>query len=309
MENTFELNNKITSLDFYLSNIFEASYLHQIISEFYSDGPLKGTTDELFGLPLDTSEITHQPNLYSLNETQRKIAFQKFTGTSIYRTCKELYEYAVNGIFTHQHWIDIVEDVNIYLQHIHSDFSPIHPNTQIIVDLALLRFGIDGELDEKTFFCGSKEFKVIALMANLDERTVKNAHSQGLFNGDAGDFDFRAIKLWLSTKRGFTSTKGLGSKEELSLSNIKTASDFGNFLKEKRENLGALFDMKVFQTKHYLFDKKTVQELENGFFNLPLNTVSILADCYYLNEIDFLECVMNVFFSCELEKIRGSAHG
>lgn len=304
--NFFDLGNKIISLDAYLSNIFEASYLHQIITENYSDGHLEGSTDKLFGLPAGTSQITHQPSLYSLDKKSQEIAMQTFMNTSIYHACRNLYEYAVNGIPTNEHWSDIVEDVNIYLQHIHSDFSPIWPNTRVIVDLALLRFGIDGEQDSNYFICDFDKFRVIALMADLDERTVKNAHSQGFFNGDSGDFDFNAIKLWLSTKRGFIPTKGLIKKDEHSLNEIKTASDFGCFLKEKRKSLGALFDLKVFQTKHYLFDKKTVTELENGFFNLPLNTVSILANAYYLDENEFLECVMNVFFSSELEKIRGS---
>ncbi|RZJ22859.1 MULTISPECIES: hypothetical protein [unclassified Acinetobacter] len=301
----FELDNKIISLESYLSNIFEASYLHQIITENYSDDYLKGSTDKLFGLPPESSEIIHQPSLYSLDEELQKVAKQTFMNTFICNACLTLYEYAVNGIPTSEHWSDIVEDVNIYLQHIHSDFSPISPNTRVIVDLALLRFGIDGEQDSNHFICDLDKFKVIALMADLDERTVKNAHSQGFFNGDSGDFDFNAIKLWLSTKRGFIPTKGLIKKNSQSLNEVKTAPEFGYFLKEKRESLGALFDLKVFQTKHYLFDKKTVVELENGFFDLPLNTVSILANAYYIDENEFLNCVMRVFFSSELEKIRG----
>ena len=132
-------------------------------------------------------------------------------------------------------------------------------------------------------------------MAGLDERTVKNAQVQGAFRGDTYDLDFDAIKLWLSSKKGFTKSQIRSSHSLSDLSLVNTKQEFGLFMKRKREELGALFDLKVFPTKHYSFDKKTVEQIEQGVFSLPLDSISPLAKEYGLNYKELLICIIRVF--------------
>jgi hypothetical protein len=304
-------DKKIISLDDFLETILMASISHQIIAEYYDlsqytneIGILQGSTEKIFGFPTKSIDINCTGE-FSLTEQQLKSAQSKFQSTYIYDLCKVLYEYAVLGEPMKHHWIDVIEDVDPYLQNISgADYSFLSDKVRVILDLARLRLYLDEPdyCDEIT-----KEFdlfQVIALMAQLDERTVKNAYSQGLFSGNTGDLDNQALSLWLKSKRSYIPTKGQSVSSDFEIKNVHTSDEFAALLVAQRDKLGKLFNIKVFQTQHFLFTKNTTHELESGFFNLPLNVIPILANAYLLNEKELLDCVMRVFFPKELVSIR-----
>lgn len=284
----------------FIENIFESTYCSFCIQEYFF-GPenlVKNTfnIDENFSL--------YQPNIEELTDTQRKQGFKVFTEMSIYSYLKELYEYAVEGILGKNHWVDLIEEVNFYFQHVESDFSQISEEAKLILDMAHLRFGMDGEKDLISFNYSNNPNQVIAKMAGLDERTVRNAASEGMFTHDGVSYHTEAIKIWLNNKKGFKRTKIDENHTGLQLDDIQTAQQFGQLISIQKANLGKLLDEKKFKASHYNFDKHTLLNLESGIFDLPLNTVSALANAFHFDEKALLHCIMRVFFAHELSLIK-----
>ena len=300
-------DRELITLKEFFKVMFEESVSHYGVLEHCNPEEMDGFTDRIFGLPKNSIEVSPTGEFF-LDKENRELAENNFKKKDIWLQCSELYEYAINGTKGSSSWYELIEKINIYMQMINSDFSPIFDDARILIDLGTLRFGIDQKLDHHTFRSEFDPFQIIALIAKLDERTVKNADSMGMFNGDAGHLDYQAIHAWLRTKRGFVPTKGLNDEQYLELSKITTSEQFGNFLKDKRTTLGKIFNVKTFSTSHFLFTKKTIDELESGQFNLPINVIPTIAGAYVLDERQLLNCVMKIFFPSELDMIKGESN-
>ena len=284
----------------FIEDIFESTYCSFCMQE-YLFGPNK-LVSNTFGIKSNFS--LYPPNMRELTDTEKKHAMKVFTEMNIYSYLEEIYEYAVEGVLGKNHWIDLIEEVNIYFQHVESDFSKISDEAKLILGMAHLRFGIDGERDLICFNYSSHPNQVIAKMAGLDERTVRNAASEGMFTQDGISYHAEAIKIWLNNKKGFKRTKVDENQTGLQLVDIKTAQQFSQLISTQKANLGKLLDEKKFKASHYSFDKHTLLNLESGIFDLPLNTVSALANAFHFDEKALLHCIMRVFFAHELSLIK-----
>ena len=294
------MSNENLTFRKFIENVLEATYCSFCMQEHFF-GP-KNLVSNAFGIEGNFS--LYQPNIHELVDAQREKALEAFTQMNIYSYLKELYEYAVEGIQGKSYWSDITEEINIYFQHVESDFSQISDEAKLILEMAFLRFGMDGERDLQHFNISNNPNKVIAKMAGLDERTVRNAASEGMFTTDRSSYDTEAIKIWLNTKKGFNRTKVDENNTGLQLQDVKTAQEFGQLISSQKISLGKMFDEKKFKTSHYSFSKQTLLNLESGIFDLPLNAVRALADALHFDEKDFLHCVMRVFFAYELSIIQ-----
>ncbi|WP_104516570.1 hypothetical protein [Acinetobacter indicus] len=90
---------------------------------------------------------------------------------------------------------------------------------------------------------------------------------------------------------------------------VNSSKRFGELISKQIEYLGNLFNPKVFISKHYSFDKNTVLKLQQGIFDLPLSAATIIANQLSLDEREFLNCVMRIFFPYELSIIQGGSNG
>ena len=139
----------------------------------------------------------------------------------------------------------------------------------------------------------------VALLANVDIRTVRNAISAGELVAKKYEsktfVDNTSARNWLHGRRGFTPTK-IDGASIAALSDISTPLEFGAFLSAQKVRLGLKTESKQFVAFHPAVDAKSLVELEGGLFRLPLDTVFQLADFYQVNRTEFLACVMRVFF-------------
>lgn len=147
----------------------------------------------------------------------------------------------------------------------------------------------------------------VAILANVDVRTVRNAISSGELiakKHDNGTFvEHSSARNWLHGRRGFTPTKIVGSTAH-KLSEISTPAAFGAFLTTQKVLLGLQTDAKKFVPFHYAVDGKSLADLEAGSFRLPIDAAFPLADFYRVDRKEFLACVMRTFFPAQLSTIQ-----
>jgi hypothetical protein len=293
-------------------SIFVSAFFSCNIMEHYLDA--KGLTAKTFGLDIQEKykdEIFgyQEPDVSRWSDELLADAKAHYRKSYVWNFFENIYDYAINGLEPKWHWTEVFDELPVYLQLIDTDYSKVDSDLYTLLSLAFLRYGIDGIYfqDGPCFFDGynSDPIKIIALMAKLDQRTVRNAQSEGAFKCGEGDFEFQAIKVWLSTKKGFVKSQFEQSTNEISLDEVNDSNEFGELIRKQIDYLGNSFNPKVFISKHYSFDKNTISQLQQGIFNLPLNTARIIANQLSLNETEFLRCVMRVFFAYELSLIKG----
>lgn len=207
-----------------------------------------------------------------------------------------LYDYAVDGIIAgHNDPSGIVIDGAEVIYFITSE------NYRPSIEWELIILQGDGRvgLDEGTSVLIDK----LALLANVDIRTVRNAISAGELIAEKKDgFIFIAnasSRNWLAGRRGFKPTKNINQKFD-DLSKISSPAEFSAFLVAQREAIGLEGDEKKLVVFHPSVDSKAILELERGAFKLSIDTAFPIADYYQLDRKEFLSCVMRVFFSEQL---------
>jgi hypothetical protein len=147
----------------------------------------------------------------------------------------------------------------------------------------------------------------IALLANVDLRTVRNAISAGdliaIKRDDTGLIENASAHRWLRGRKGFKPTILHENAARQNIATINTPAVLGAFLAERRRALGIDFgSRKVFVILPGVTSDALAQ-LESGIFSLPLDAVFPLADFYQINRDALLNCVMRVFYSEELKAL------
>lgn len=143
----------------------------------------------------------------------------------------------------------------------------------------------------------------VALLANVDVRTVRNAISAGALitfkQGDDVLVENESARQWLMGRKGFKPTIEIGGTMRL-LSAVVTPQEFGDFVRRQRtamENPNQSLDTYPGLTEEVLMDA------EAGVFRAPLNLVWPMADFYGVSREALLECVMRIYFSEALQTI------
>ncbi|WP_347456086.1 hypothetical protein ABEF89_00545 [Acinetobacter thermotolerans] len=308
-------NSNFLSKDDLFESLFYSAFTSSNIMEHYLES--EGLTAKAFGLDVENKHKEaifgfHEPRLSDFPGELLEDAKAHYRESVIWRMFDNVYDYAINGIKPIWDWMEVFEELPIYLQLMNTDYSRVNPDIYKLLGLAYLRFGMDELIDSCiTYFdyMPCDPIEIIALMAKLDQRTVKNAQSEGAFKGESEDFDFQAIKRWLSTKKGFVKPQWVLTTDKIDLKEVNSSKQFGELISKRIEYLGNLFNPKVFISKHYSFDKNTVLKLQQGIFDLPLSAATIIANQLSLDEREFLNCVMRIFFPYELSIIQGGSNG
>jgi hypothetical protein len=210
-----------------------------------------------------------------------------------------LYDYAVDGIFSSMHPEDMVLGGADIISFISTETESPSEEWNLIVSLADGRYGLD-EGDDIPMV-------KIALLADVDIRTVRNAISAGELVGSKDDgmvfIENASARNWLMGRKGFKSTFKL-NKDMDSLNSISTPMEFGAFLSAKRKDLALEIDDKKLVVMHHSISVKSIIEIEQGVFKLPIDAIFPIADFYKLGRKDLLSCVMRVFFGEQLSALR-----
>lgn len=227
-----------------------------------------------------------------------KNAEQVLRESDTWESLMALYDYATEGLTGGREEACIVLDAGAILKLVQTEDHWISEEWFEILTMGDARYGLDDG--------APLSLERIALLANVDIRTVRNAVSAGDLIVEQGVIDNSMARRWLHGRKGFKPTVVSSSAENLALEDVRTAADFGAFLKKQRERIGLADGGQKITIFHPCATANTIQQLEAGVFTLPLDAVFRVADLYQLSRKAFLECVMRVFFAQELETLSDS---
>lgn len=273
----------------------QTNFLEQLFNDFYNaaDGTFQaleiqyqvdGVREQIFGTDAD--------------ETQAKEALRK---SHAWKTLVALYEYAANGIEPGRGFEGpsslVIDGSDVIKLATSENYTP-SPTWDDIIAMGDGRFG----LDEGNPVLPYK----LALLANVDIRTVRNAISAGELISFKSDFDGEvyvenaSARRWLHGRRGFKPTVTNQASDGLPIESISTPSEFGALLIAQSKHIGSSGENTKPAISHPAVTQQTISELEAGVFALPLDAVFPIADYYLLDRKKFLKCVMSVFFNEEM---------
>lgn len=218
-----------------------------------------------------------------------------------WRVLSSLYDYAFEGLLRHgDHPEDIVHLGNEVLDALTTEHSSPSEEWSELVAMGDARFGIhDGYpvTPEK-----------LALLANVDIRTVRNAISAG---------DLAASKVmgtllvehesaikWLRGRRGFKPTRII-NMQGVDLRDTHSPLDLAALLKERRRSLKLDETRDTLPPSHPAANDQVLNDLEDGVFTPSLDAAYPLADFYQLERTEFLNALMRCFYPDQYQALTG----
>ena len=275
---------RLTKEDLFKNFFFTA---YETLWSFESWFGLEGARDSFFGAgDSDTFEAV---------ET-REAASNRVRQSSAWAALSQLYDYAVDGNAGDEEPTDIVISGAEVLSLITTENYSPRAEWEMIVAKGDGRYALDAGEDV--------HLEKLALLADVDVRTVRNAISAGELQAFKVEnvlhpgiyVDNASARTWLQGRRGFKPTIYSGQSTQ-AIEDVASPADFAAFLISRREQLGLASEgEKVFPVLPGV-DSKGLSAIEAGLFTLPLNAVNPLADFYQLDRKAFLDCVMRVFFA------------
>lgn len=279
----------------------QTNVLEQLFDDFYNaaDGTLraleiqyqiKGVWDQVFGV--------------DAGEEQAREALRR---SHAWNTLMALYEYAVNGVepalaFDGPSSL-VIDGSDVIRLAISENYSP----SQVWHDIIAMGDG-RFSLDEGSPILPFK----LALLANVDIRTIRNAVSAGELIAFKSELEGEvhvenaSARRWLHVRRGFKPTVTSQASTGVSIEDISTPAEFGTMLVALSKKIGAGEQDVRPIVAHPAVTHQTIAELEAGVFALPLDAVVPIADYYLLDRKKFLKCVMRVFFAEEMHLLSES---
>jgi hypothetical protein len=220
-----------------------------------------------------------------------------------------LYDYALHGIVSELDGPDsvVINGADVLKLASSENHSPSTQWNDIIA-MGDGRFALDDGEDMTIY--------KLSLLANVDQRTVRNAISAGqlvankknvLFEGEQLCIENATARRWLHGRKGFKPTIVATDPLHLSLRDVAGPAEFSAFLVSQRKRIGLDQDGGKLTVLHNCVDARAISQLEAGIFSLPLDAVFPLADFYQVSRKELLECVMRVFFATELMMLSPTA--
>lgn len=273
----------------------QANVMDQLFNDFYNaaEGTFRslevqylvnGVCDQIFGI--DADEEAGKANL-------RK--------SHAWNTLVALYEYAVNGVEPGKGFEgpdSLVIDGSDVIKLASSENYMPSGTWENLIAMGDGRFGLDSGNPVLPY--------KLALLANVDIRTVRNAISAGELIASKSEFDGEvyvengSARRWLHGRRGFKPTVKDEITAGLPIDSVSTPMEFGAMLASQSKQNGLSGQEAKPSVAHPSVTQQTLSELEAGVFSLPLDAVFPIADYYLLDRKKFLQCVMRVFFNEEM---------
>lgn len=274
----------------------QTNVMDQLFDDFYNaaEGTFRslevqylvnGVCDQIFGV--DADEETGKSSL-------RK--------SHAWNTLEALYEYAVNGVEPGKGFEgpdSLVIDASDVIKLASSENYLPSDTWEDLIAMGDGRFGLDSGNPVLPY--------KLALLANVDIRTVRNAISAGELIAFKSEFDGEAYvengsaRRWLHGRRGYKPTvKNENAASGLPIEGISTPAEFSAMLLSQSKQIGLSEQEATPSVEHPCVTQKALSELEAGIFALPLDAVFPIADYYLLDRKKFLQCVMRVFFNEEM---------
>jgi len=245
---------------------------------------------------------------------------------SIEPRLKKIYQFAVFGEDPDGAYMSIDGDIHLlgaylrnpdeFLYSLGSNFAKAkYEKLDYLYGLYSARITLDGDngcVEEPQPFLSVQD---VALLGCLDERSVRNAISQGDIksrkDGSATVIQNAEARRWLQDRRGYNPTIWLG-KDMDGLDSVKTTSQFTNYLQTRRKEIApsdsiedflsasisefpTLDAAKLFGNEVHI-SAKDVQILEGGEFPWPISICYQFSVFYKVTDRSMTETVMKLFF-------------
>ncbi len=248
---------------------------------------LQGVWKQVFGVADEPISFFQRPEL-------EQAAKERVRASSPWQRLEAVYEYAENGIDGGRHPIDIVLGGQEVLTLVRTEEHCPCDEWYEIVARGDGRYSLDdGQYIELT---------KVALLANVDIRTVRNAVSSGELTSRKTDsvvfVENASARAWLLKRRGFKPT--IVTDETFELATVSSATQFGAALSARRKAIGLDDPTCAEFAKSLNRGTQTITELERGVFTLPIDAAFPLADLYRVDRKVMLQCVMRIFFPEQL---------
>jgi hypothetical protein len=247
-----------------------------------------GVLDQVFGKDIEEN----------IEQAQAKLRASR-----PWATLSSLYDYAIDGMDGGADPMDIVIDGSDVLKLVSSENHWPSAEWEQIVAMADGRYALDEGMPVLLY--------KMALLANVDVRTVRNAVSAGELvsfkTDDEVKIENASARKWLHGRRGFKPTVTSNDAGHIRLETLDSPMDFGAYLVSQRKRLGLDSPDGKLVVFHPAVTQQALAELEAGVFALPLDAVFPIADFYQVGRKELLECVMRVFFYEELQILSGDA--
>ena len=272
---------------------------------------VKGTMEALelhYGIPGVMDHIFGNDSHVYENEQAAKANLRK---NRAWGELSGLYDYAIHGIVDWK--LDgpssiVINGSEVLLLATSEDWKPSHEWLDIVA-MGDGRFALD-DGEEITIY-------KLALLAKVDQRTVRNAISSGhllankrstMLGDEQMCVENASARRWLNGRKGFKPTVVPDDGEEMDLSQVDGPAKFGVYLANQRKRLGLDTPDGKLVVRHASVNAQSITDLESGIFALPLDAVFPLADFYQVSRKELLDAVMRVFFVDEWIMLKGSVN-
>lgn len=260
-----------------------------------------GVQEQVFGFPV----ALHFDDLTQAKERLRSSRAWSFLS--------ELYDYAIEGIDSTSQRDSVTDcasslviDAGEIIALLTGEESRPSVEWNDVVKMGDGRFSLEDGM--------GLDVERMALLANVDVRTVRNAISSGALLCNKHEDPYisnDSARLWLMGRKGFKPTVIAGDVR-INLADVHTADRFGGLLRQRRAEREQGLATESASGQELLLDaypgltKEILAEVEAGVFRVPLSLAWPLADFYGIARDEFLDCVMRVFFPEELEMLSAS---
>ena len=234
-----------------------------------------------------------------------------------------LFEYAINGRWDERnYWIDLVTDTQAFLTGLsrfdlmgegfgYGDWVPALEQCIKVLNIAEARQLLDDV--EETSDGGVRDrlltFGQVALLANMDEKSVRNAANpkskdplKTFIDGSRTYVQASDARDWLSRRRGFKPTESFDSKaddRDLAKVGFSSAADFSDFIRLHCARLNQSHATLVAAMGNPLFSTTQLEQLEQGQFCFDLTVFAQLASALELNVETFLRASHKLYLKLE----------
>ena len=233
----------------------------------------------------------------------------------IARLMSRFYHYAYHGIAPRdEHIMDFVANAEDFIESvraaehvsINNHYGSGNGVCVHIYELGFARWCLDHN--------GSVNLKQLALLAGLDEGTVRNAASK------SGDKKLRTSKTlegrtyvdsevayaWLSSKRGFVPTVWHEPDEESDPSDFSDVAGFIRFIRWKRKSQKLSVGDAAKATHIPLFSEERWAAIENGLETPAVTDFGGIAGALKVSEPWLTDKLMAIFYPRQYEMLKGS---
>jgi hypothetical protein len=276
--------------DFYRNMVSTIARLEKLFE-------LTGLDEQMFGCEPQWPRLAH--------ETQSRDALKK---SLAWRLLSQTYDYAVEGIdqidtpgSASDGTSSLIIDAGEVIALLTGEEAGPSGEWHDIIRMADGRFALeDGQ---------SLDIDRLALLANVDVRTVRNAISAGALVAYKHHAELLvandSARAWLTFRKSYKPTS-IASGASQDIAQVQSPSGFAAFLKDRR---AAMPDPAPLLDAYPGLTAAMLAEAEAGLFRAPLSAVWPMADYYGISREELLACVMRIFFPNELSALTDQLRG